>query len=63
MACLLEVLSRVEIIALVMAVLLGLTVLTMIRDRRPDPKMELLLSLMKVFPEDARDVDHDDKDT
>jgi hypothetical protein len=52
MASLLEVPLGMGLIGILLLLLLGFTVLVMIRSRKPDPKMELLLSLMKALPED-----------
>jgi hypothetical protein len=52
MACLLEGPLGMEIVAVIVFLFLGLMVLVMIRSKKPDPKMELLLCLMKVFPKE-----------
>ena len=35
--------------------LLALVIVRMMRSRKPDPKMQLLLSLMKDFPQEEKD--------
>jgi len=52
MACLLDVPLGAGVASGAVVLLLGIMALAMFRSRRPDPKMELLLTLMRDFPKD-----------
>lgn len=52
MACLLNVPLGAGSVGVLLVLLLGLTAVAMFRSGQPDPKMELLLSLMRDFPKE-----------
>ena len=60
MASVVEVPFGMQMVALVLVILIGLLVVIMFRSPKPDPKLELLFSLMRHFPKGEEGGDPDD---